>query len=386
MSRLDAEKRREIARRYFHPAEGIGYSLCRTHMNSCDFSLGNYSCDDTDGDTELSRFSIERDKKYLIPFIREAGNVPAADFKLFASPWSPPAWMKTNRDMNNGGRLKPELRDAWARFYSRFTRAYEEEGIRLWGVTVQNEPNAVQTWDSCIYSAEEERDFVRDFLGPRLSRDGLDVKIMIWDHNRDLIRERATTILSDPEAAKYVWGIGFHWYSGEEFENVSLTHAAYPQKHLLLTEASIMGGVKLNLWDRGEIYAHHIINDLNNWAVGWVDWNMVLDLAGGPNHVSNFCDAPVIVDTERGIVHYQSSYFTMGHFSKFIRPGALRIGCASSSKRVETTAFRNPDGSVALVVMNASAERYPVTLSHDGRYAHAESPAHSIITFLMREG
>ena len=154
-----------------------------------------------------------------------------------ASPWSPPAWMKTNNEMNRGGKLLPEYREAWAKYYTKFIRAYEKEGINIWGITVQNEPEAVQTWDSCIYTEHEERDFIRDYLGPIMHAEGLkDVKILIWDHNRDVIVRRAAGVLSDPEAAKYVWGTGFHWYVSEEFENVGKVHEMFPDKHLLFTE------------------------------------------------------------------------------------------------------------------------------------------------------
>ena len=258
--------------------------------------------------------------------IKDAMAVEGAKFKLFSSPWSPPAWMKTNGQMNYGGQLKPECRDVWARYYARYIKEYANEGIAVWGLTVQNEPAATQTWDSCIYSAEEEGAFVRDYLGPTLEKEGLaDVKIIVWDHNKDLIYERAEPILSDPETAKYVWGVGFHWYSGDEFENLAKVHDAFPTTNLLFTEGCQEGGVRLGAWDLGERYAHDIIGDLNNWTVGWVDWNMVLDERGGPNHVDNLCDAPVIADTTRNDLYYQNSFYYLGHFSKYIRPGAVRV-------------------------------------------------------------
>ncbi|MFZ9024456.1 MAG: glycoside hydrolase family 30 protein, partial [Anaerohalosphaeraceae bacterium] len=270
LSKLTPDKRKEVIEAYFDPKEGLGYTLCRTHINSADFSLGNYAYSEVDGDFELEHFSIDRDKKWLIPMIKDAMAVDGAAFKLFSSPWSPPAWMKTNGQMNYGGQLKEECRDVWARYYARYIKEYANEGITIWGLTVQNEPAATQTWDSCIYSAEEEGAFVRDHLGPTLEKEGLgDVKIMVWDHNKDLIYERAEPILSDPETAKYVWGVGFHWYSGDEFENLAKVHDAFPTTHLLFTEGCQEGGVRLGAWDLGERYAHDIIGDLNNWTVGW---------------------------------------------------------------------------------------------------------------------
>ncbi|HET9692996.1 MAG TPA: hypothetical protein VFP48_01335, partial [Steroidobacteraceae bacterium] len=177
---LGAERRRELLAAYFDPAQGHGYSLCRVHMGSCDFALGNYAHVEAAGDTALASFSIDRDRQALLPFIRAAQEAAGAPLKLLASPWSPPAWMKTSGRMNDGGSLRPECRRAWARCYARFIEAYAEEGVTIWGVSVQNEPMATQRWDSCLYTAEEERDFVRDHLGPELEAAGLGhVKIVI---------------------------------------------------------------------------------------------------------------------------------------------------------------------------------------------------------------
>ncbi|MHC5091762.1 MAG: glycoside hydrolase family 30 protein [Planctomycetota bacterium] len=383
LSKLTPDKRAEVIKAYFDPTEGLGYTLCRTHINSADFSLGNYAYSEVDGDFELEHFSIDRDKKWLIPMIKDAMAVDGAAFKLFSSPWSPPAWMKTNGQMNYGGQLKEECRDVWARYYARYIKEYANEGITIWGLTVQNEPAATQTWDSCIYSAEEEGAFVRDHLGPTLEKEGLgDVKIIVWDHNKDLIYERAEPILSDPETAKYVWGVGFHWYSGDEFENLAKVHDAFPTTHLLFTEGCQEGGVRLGAWDLGERYAHDIIGDLNNWTVGWVDWNMVLDERGGPNHVDNLCDAPVIADTTRNDVYYQNSFYYLGHFSKYIRPGAVRIGSSATTEALEVTACKNLDGTIAVVVMNRTDEAIHFNLKANGKAAVSSSPAHSIMTLL----
>jgi glucosylceramidase len=208
---LDDAHRAEVLEAYFHPERGHGYSLCRVHIGSCDFALGNYAHVEVPGDLALASFSIGRDRRALLPFIRAAQRVAGAPLKLLVSPWSPPGWMKTSGRMNEGGRLHPQCRRAWARCYVRFIESYAAEGVPIWGVSVQNEPMATQRWDSCLYTAEEERDFVRDHLGPELEAAGLGhVKIVIWDHNRDLMVERANAVYSDPAAARYVWGTGFH--------------------------------------------------------------------------------------------------------------------------------------------------------------------------------
>jgi glucosylceramidase len=379
--KLSPANRAEILKAYFDPQQGHGYNLCRTHINSCDFALGNYAYTEVPGDTSLEHFSIERDRKQLIPLIKEAFAVAGGPFKLFASPWSPPAWMKTTGQMNHGGKLKPEYRDAWARYYCRYISEYEREGIPIWGLSIQNEPMAVQTWDSCIYSAEEERDFVRDHLGPVLHREGrADVKVIIWDHNRDVIFERASVMYDDPEAAKYVWGTGFHWYNGDHFDNLQMVHDCYPDKALIFTEGCQENGPHIGSWALGERYARSVIHDLNRWTVAWVDWNILLDERGGPNHVGNYCSAPIIADTVNDKVLYQSSYYYLGHFARYIRPGARRVVSASSHDDLETTAFVNPDGQVVVVVLNRSEQSLPFLLRSAGKQAQCESLPHSIMT------
>jgi len=383
LDKMSPEKRKEIIKAYFDPESGLGYTLCRTHINSCDFSTGNYAYCEVDGDYELAAFDISRDKQSLIPFIKEALAERGQELKIFASPWSPPAWMKTNGMMNQGGKLKEECRAVWAKYFCKYIKAYADEGIKIWGITVQNEPKAVQRWDSCIYTAEEERDFVKYYLGPTLEKEGLnDVKVMIWDHNKERIYDRAKVALSDPEASKYIWGVAFHWYSGDHFEALSIVHDAFPDKKLLFTEGCVGFHFKADPWQKGERYAHDIIGDLNNWSSGWVDWNMLLDENGGPNHVGNFCNAPIIADTRTDTVKYESSYYYIGHFSKFIHPGARRVAFSRFTDRLEVTAFKNPNGDVAVVVMNRGDEEIAFNLRCQFGIAKFISQPHSIMTLV----
>lgn len=381
---LPAEKSEQLLRDYFDPLHGHGYGLCRVHINSCDFALGNYAHAEVAGDLALRHFSIARDRRSLLPMIKAAQRIAPAPLKLLASPWSPPPWMKSNGAMNGGGRLLPEFAATWAQCYVRFIRAYEQEGVPIWALTVQNEPLAVQRWDSCIYSAEEERDFVRDHLGPALAQAGLGhVKLLIWDHNRDLMVERASTVYSDPEAAKYVWGCGFHWYGEDHFDHVRLVHDAWPDKALLFTEGCQEGGPHLGSWAVAERYARSLINDLNGWAVGWIDWNLLLDERGGPNHVGNLCSAPIMLEREHRELLHQSAYYVLGHFSRFVKPGARRVLCAATRQDLEVVAFRNPDQSLVLVVCNRSDDAIPFTLRLGGATRVLEMPAHAIATHLL---
>lgn len=383
LTALDKEERDKILKAYFHPTEGHDYSLCRTHINSCDFSLGNYAYCDVEGDMELINFSIERDKKYLVPFIKSAMSFKNKNLKILASPWSPPKWMKTNGEMNNGGFLKPQCREAWAKYYVKYINSYKEEDIDIWGVSVQNEPAAVQTWDSCVYSAEEERDFVKQHLGPALEKCEMgDKKIVVWDHNRDEVVERANVVLSDEEASKYIWGVGVHWYEGEEHDNLTKVHNMFPKANILFTEGCNEGGVKIGAWETGERYGSNIIGDLNNWAVGWIDWNMVLDHNGGPNHVGNYCDAPIIINTETKEVTYQSSYYYLGHFSRFIKSGAIRIKHNKSADDLLTVSFKNKDNSIVTILMNNSDNDKNVQINCTQGIASVYCPKHSIATLI----
>lgn len=384
LRKLSKPNQERILKAYFDRETGHGYSLCRTHIQSCDFSLGNYAYVETPGDTELKNFSIERDRKALLPMIRDALQVADEPFSLFASPWSPPAWMKTTGMMNQGGKLKPEYRQAWAECFVRYIHEYEKEGIAIWGVTVQNEPASAQTWDSCLYTAEEERDFVRDYLGPTLERAGLGhVKIIIWDHNRDQLVRRASVAYSDPKAAAYIWGTGFHWYCDDKFDNLQLHHDAWPDKQLLFTEGCQEGGPHHGSWALGERYARSMINDFNRWTVGWVDWNLILDETGGPNHVGNLCSAPILADTRTDTVYFQSSYYYIGHFARFVRPGARRILCSTTKDDLEATAFINPDDSIATVFMNRTDKEKLFTLNCNQAEAESTLPPHSISTYLI---
>lgn len=384
LGQISTEKREAVIKSYFDKKDGLGYNLGRTHIHSCDFALENYTYVE-DGDETLETFSIEREHQYVIPLIKEATEKAGEELKILSSPWSPPPWMKTNGKMNNGGKLKDEYRQVWANYYVKYIEAMQSADIPIWGVSVQNEPEAVQTWDSCIYTAEEERDFVKNYLGPTLEKGGLgDKKIIIWDHNRDVIVERATTVLEDPGAAKYIWGTGNHWYVSEEFENLSKVHEAFPDKHLLFTEGCIEGGVQLGAWHTGERYARNIIGDMNNWLEGFIDWNIVLNEEGGPNHVGNYCDAPIIVNTKKDEVHYNSSYYYIGHFSKFIKPGARRVDVTTGLKDISVTAFKNKTGEVVVVVLNEMENDAAaiLDLNNDGNLEITIS-ARSITTYII---
>lgn len=383
LDKLSKENRERILKLYFDPKEGLGYNFGRVHINSCDFSLGNYTCVE-EGDKTLSTFNIDRDKRSVIPMIQGAMQYNN-DITMLASPWSPPAYMKTTGQMNQGGKLKEEYFELWSSYYVKFIEEYKKNGIDIRMITVQNEPNATQPWDSCRYTAEEERDFVKNYLGEKMHNIG--VKVLFWDHNKERVIERAKVMLEDADAAGYIYGIAVHWYSGDHFEQLDMFNKLFPGKDIVFSEGcheygsntrSSVDSVKV-----AERYAHDIIGNFNNYCNIYCDWNLLLNEDGGPNHVKNFCDAPIMADTKTGKVYISDSYYYIGHFSKFVKKGAKRIGSSKWISDIDTVSFKNPDGSIVSVVLNRSDSDRVFCFSIDGEMIKGTSEAHSIATYVF---
>lgn len=388
LNKLSKKNRDTIIQAYFS-REGANYSLNRTHMNSCDFSLSNYSYAPVENDKTLEHFTVKEDMDDLIPMIKDAMAASEDGFKLFASPWTASPWMKDNKEYV-GGKLLPEYYDTWALFFSKYADAYKEQGIDLWGFTFENEPlGNGNNWESMHFTAEESVLFVKNYLGPQLEKDGKgDLKILGYDQNRDHLEEWVDAMYKDEETSKYFDGTAIHWYAStfDVFPDVlQYAHNKAPNKYLIETEGCIDSEVpawKDDMWywnkestDWGwdwapeqdkhlhpkyapvNRYARDIIGCLNNWVDGWVDWNMVLDKQGGPNWFKNWCVAPVIVDPENDEVYFTPLYYTMAHFSKYIRPGAKVIALdKSEDKKFMVTAAKNLDNSIAVVIFNEEAK------------------------------
>ncbi|MFZ4522571.1 MAG: glycoside hydrolase family 30 protein [Bacteroidales bacterium] len=394
LNKLSRKNRDLILEAYFGD-EGSRYSLTRTHISSCDFSLKNYSYAPVKGDLELKHFSIDEDRDDIIPMIRDAMVHSRDGFKIIASPWTAPPWMKDNNDWR-GGKLLPEYYDCWALFFSKYLAEYKKEGIDIWGLTVENEPlGCGNNWESMIFSPEEMVDFVKTHLGPKLEADGHNVRILAYDQNRgEALEEWAKVIYKDHPSSKYFDGFAIHWYAStiDWFPgSLNFTHEMAPGKHLINSEACIDAEVphwRDDKWywseeatdwgwdwapaDQKNLhpkyvpvyrYARDIIGCMNNWVDGWVDWNMVLDRQGGPNWFKNWCVAPVIVDPEKDEVYFTPLYYTLAHFSKYIRPGAVRIGFENPDPSLMITAAVNPDGTIAVVVLNMNPESKNIELS-----------------------
>ncbi len=414
LNRLSTQNRDRILEAYFGES-GARYSLTRTHMNSCDFSLGNYSYAPVEGDVDLKHFSIDEDRDDIIPMIKEAMARSKDGFKIISSPWTAPPWMKDNHDWK-GGKLLPEYYESWALFFSKYIVAYKSEGIDIWGFTVENEPlGNNNNWESMHYTPDEMTDFVKNHLGPRLATDGHHVKILGYDQNRgDELKEWVRSMFRDEASSKYFDGTAVHWYAStyDYFpEALQFAHNAASDKYLIQTEACV--DAEIPKWQDDQWYwskeatdwgwdwapehekalhpkyvpvyryARDIIGCLNNWVDGWVDWNMVLDRQGGPNWVENWCVAPVIVDPEQDEVYFTPIYYTLAHFSKYIRPGATRIGFENSSDSLMVTAAENPDGSIAVVIFNEGNVAQSIKLSLDQESTQFIINAQAIQTIIV---
>lgn len=380
-SKMSREKRNELLNLYFGK-KGSCYTYCRTHIQSCDFALGNYAYIEDATDVNLKTFQIDRDEKYLIPLIKAALR-KNKNISLLASPWSPPSFMKTNGEMNHGGKLKKEFYKEWANVISKYIFEYRKNGININNVTVQNEPLATQTWDSCIYTAEEESEYACGYLRSALdSIGGSKVSISIWDHNKEKIIERVTKTLATKDAIKKINGIAFHWYTGDHFEEVQEVHRLYPDKELILSEGCVeySRNSDKNQITFAEKYAHDIIGNFNAGTNAFIDWNMYLDSEGGPNHAGNYCDAPIMCDTENDTYTIQKSYYYIKHFSHFIKPGAKRMLLSRYTDKIEGTGFVNSNGEKIVVLLNKTDRLQSFTFCEDEKTCEFELAGHSIMT------
>ena len=413
LNRLSKDKRDTVIQAYFSE-KGANYSLTRTHMNSCDFSLSQYSYSPVEDDIHLEHFTIKEDQEDLIPMIKDALKVSKDGFKIIASPWTAAPWMKDNNAWV-GGKLLPKYYDTWALFFSKYINAYKKEGIDIWGFTVENEPLGNNSnWESMHFSPDEMTNFVQNHLGPKLEKDTHQVKILGFDQNREDLKEWVDSMYQSEVSSNYFDGTAIHWYASTyEVYSKELLYAHYkaPSKYLIQTEACIDSQIpvwKDDAWywrkeatDWGfdwaqekdkhlhpkyapvNRYARDIIGCLNNWVDGWVDWNMVLDTQGGPNWFKNWCIAPVIVDPKKDEVYFTPLYYTMAHFSKYIRPDATVIGLENSDIELKVTAAENTDGSIAVVVFNEGTTQKNFKLSLGENESTITISAQAIQTILI---
>jgi len=413
LNKLSDATKKTILTQYFSKDDGIGYTIGRVPMASCDFSTREYSYDDTDGDMDLKNFNLtEEDFTLKIPYILQASKLvaPEEGLKLFSTPWSAPGWMKTNGHMKGGGELKGDINGdyyiTWANYFIKFFEEYAKNGINFWGTTIQNEPSSGLLpdygWQTMAMTSDMELKFLGQILGPVLRNNSLtkDIKIMIFDDQREDVRLYSEKVLSDPDAAKYADGIAYHWYHdfAVSANVLSELHDAYPNYFMLPSEACtgylpILSGVIMGDWSRGAQYAHSIIEDIQNYASGWTDWNICLDEQGGPNWVGNFVDSPIIISNTSDVYYKQPMFYALGHFSKFVRPGSYRIKLVNSDGNQPTTPFEavgfsTPSSQRVVVLNNRVSDSYAVSIedaNRPGQTINLNLEGNSIITLVWNK-
>lgn len=384
LERMPEDISSEVIRAYFGP-DGIGYRCIRTHLDSCDFSTGPYAAVTDPDDKNFSTFSLERSEDRVIHWIKEAYKAADANLPVMLSPWSPPEFMKTNGSRVGGGRLKKECYLDWAKYICRYIEEYRNRGINVTALSIQNEPNATQTWDSCLFTPDEEKLFLKEYLYPELCKAGIsDIQIYIWDHNKERLYDRACSVITD-DTVDIVSGIAFHWYSGDHFDAIRLVKERFSDKHLTFSEGCIeYSRFDTNQIRNAQIYGHDMIG---NFAAGmdtFIDWNICLNEIGGPNYVGNYCEAPIICDTKNGTLSYKLSFHYISHFSRYIKPGAKRIATTIFTDEIEQVAFMNPDESIVVIIQNRSDVGKNVSLRLADKLIDVDLPAESISSIIVQ--
>ncbi len=383
-SLMDEEQKRQLLETYF-AKDKMNYQLIRIHLDSCDFCLDMYEAMSDPKDKELASFSFERTEQYMIPMLNDIRKITGDDLKLMLTPWSPPAFMKTNGSRKKGGRLKPEYRQMWAEYICRYIKEFKDRGFHVQRISLQNEPKASQTWDSCLFTAEEEKIFLRDFMYPAMLARGYDdIEVFIWDHNKERIYERVRDVVDD-STKEMVAGAAFHWYSGDHFESMDLVRKFYPDVKMIMSESCL----EYRLFDEKNIenvtnrLCHEIIGDLNHGMCAFYDWNLLLDEKGGPNHVKNYCHAPFLYDTRTGELMPQKTQRQFYHFSHNIVPGSVRIASTKYTEQIDFVAYRTPENQIVGIMLNKSDALLPVNLRMQGKAASLLLPARTLASFVI---
>lgn len=384
-SQLSPQHQQELLQAWLDPEKGNHYRLLRIPIGSCDFSLRSYSFCESAGDYNLNSFSLDPAQEQLLPVLHKLTE-RSGELKIIASPWSPPPWMKTNGEFV-GGKLRRDCLATWAGYLSRFVKELAAENIPIWAITVQNEPSGQRRWESCAFSPDEERDFIKFYLWPRFVGDGLSqLKVFVADHNRDEAVPRAELILSDPGTARCIAGVAVHWYSGNHFSLLARLRRAYPELLLLNTEACIEGKPVPGRTDQGIRYAHDIIGCLLAGCNGWMEWNLLLNMEGGPNHADNPCDASILADTAKGRLWYQSGYYFLGHFSRYFPAGSTVVALQNRARPLEAAAVCWSDGTRAVTILNPDRQPHELLLREAQQGLELCLEPESIITVLYQPG
>ena len=381
LNRTSEENKNKILDEYFS-IEGLSYSLCRLTIGSSDFNQKSYSYSYK---KDLSDFSIDEDLNYIIPIIKQAQE-RNKNIKFLASPWSPPTFMKSNKMLKLGGQLLEKYYSNYAKYLAKYVMEYAKYGINIDYMTIQNEPNATQIWESCKFTAEQEANFLKQYLYPTFKNHNLKTKFLVWDHNKDNLVNRNLATLVKYGALDYAEGIAYHWYTGTHYENIQILHNLFPNKLLIHTEGCT-GYSKFKPEDElfnAQMYASQIIGDLNSSANGFIDWNMVLDYNGGPNHLRNYCNSPIMLSKDNTEIIKTPTFYYISHFAKYIKPEAKRIAFSRFTEDINITAFKNIDGSIIVELLNKNNYNIEYNLCFNNTYFHDNLDSNAIVTFIIK--
>lgn len=385
-AQMNEEQKAQMIHEYFGK-ENMKYSIVRIPIDSCDFSTSHYEADSDETDENFEKFSFERVEQSILPVLDAAEKECGRKLPIMLSPWSPPVYMKTNGDRNHGGKLKKEYTKRWAEYICRYIEEYRTRGYQVTMLTMQNEPKAVQPWDSCVYTPQEQKIFLRDYLWPSLVEHKLDdIEIYLWDHNKERAYEWIKEII-DEETKNMVAGVGIHWYSGDHFETVRIIKEKYPWLKILTSEACIEYS-KFSadaVLKNAQKYAHDMIGNFNAGMDAFIDWNILLNEEGGPNHVGNNCEAPFMFQRNaKELIKNESAYY-LWHFSHFIETGAVRIGTSRYCNDIETVAFKKGH-KIIVILFNQTNTDIPVFVRMNDKCAEIYIKAQSIASGVIECG
>ncbi|XP_063227339.1 lysosomal acid glucosylceramidase-like [Bacillus rossius redtenbacheri] len=374
------EKTREMVLQTYFGDGGSDYLFLRVNMGACDFSLSYYSYDDVAGDTALSHFSLPKiDVDYKIPIVKRASQIRGQAIRLFAQPWSAPTWMKDSGTWYTGSLLE-KYYQPWANYFVKYFEAYKSHGVSYWGLTPQNEPSvSPEDYPTMKWTEQQQNTFVGNYLGPALHRAGFSgLKMMALDDNRWHLPAWADAVLNDKTAGKYYSGVAVHWYTDDSAKPILLTdtHNRHPSDFLFYTEAcNLVRVVEKDYgdWAIGEKYGKSMMEAFNNWVGGWTDWNMVVNLEGGPmtknNKTTQFgYNAAIIVNSKTNELYKQPPYYFQAHFSTFVPPGSRRIGMTSvHNGGLYNIAFHTPQNRYVVVLINMAHSHASTVITHAGK-------------------
>lgn len=338
----------EIISNYYSP-DKMDYKFVRVPLDSCDFSSKTFNAASSICDIENNNFSFEKDEEFIFPWLDSINKVAGTNIPIVLSPWSPPAFMKDNNSRLKGGSLKKEMYSYWAYYMARYALEYKTRGYNVWAMTIQNEPNAAQTWDSCMYSAKEERQFLTEHLSIELKKLGLEeIKVFFWDHNKERLIARSEEFFDGKDIPE-VSGIAFHGYCGDHFKSLEIYKKKHPNHRIVMSEFCMGYKDRFDFKKQLYVYSHEYINDIKAGADTIIDWNLILDSNGGPNHVKNYCIAPVMVD-KHFHANKNMTYGVMSALTQVVKDEDTILESSEFDSSLDFLSVKSKNGKIKCVI------------------------------------